>query len=359
MTPLLLQAQLKQSRTASSSEEAAALLLATDRPRISVIVPSANAEGIETLLSAIRAMDYPQANIEVILALGDWPSTQRNQAVRRATGELLFFFNKDAGPEPSHFNTMVDIFEKHPDVVAAGGPDLTPADNTPLQHLFGYAMMSRFAHWRMRARYTAEGETRRTDERELILSNMAIRRETFIKLGGFHEDFWPNEENEILNRMQLLGLGMVYCPQARVFRDKRPSVGAFMFQFFRYGRGRMTQMFQEGMDTNIVFLLPLFFGIYLLALPALMLLTKWAAAPLVAYGLIAAADAIHVARLKNSWLAAPALPFVYLCMHLSYAGGLFGESVLRVLGRTRRKAISHQHPEQIEIQQLKEFEKKA
>ena len=145
---------------------------------ISVIIPaSSNSEDLP-VLSSLKNIDYPEDKIEIILAIGKIPSVQRNHAVRMAKGDILYFFNRDACAEPDIFKKVVNLINGDKKIAGVGGPDLIPADNSYIQHLFGYAMGSYFAHWRMRARYSQVGKERISDEKELLLSNMAIKKDT-------------------------------------------------------------------------------------------------------------------------------------------------------------------------------------
>ena len=104
----------------------------------------------------------------------------------------MYFFNIDAQIDPDIFNKAANIINSDIKIAGAGGPDLTPPDNSRIQHLFGYAMSSYFAHWKMRARYCPAGRQRVSDEKELLLSNMAIRKDVFLKLSCFNEKLYPN-----------------------------------------------------------------------------------------------------------------------------------------------------------------------
>ena len=151
---------------------------------ISVIIPSEDGSKHLPALECLRNVKYQENKIEIILATGNCPSCQRNKAVKAAKGDILYFLNKDSKVAPDIFNIAMDVFNRDENIAGAGGPDLTPLDNTYLQHLFGYALSSYFAHWKMKDRYSQVGKERTTNEAELILSNLAIRRDIFIKEAG-------------------------------------------------------------------------------------------------------------------------------------------------------------------------------
>ena len=101
-----------------------------------------------------------------------------------AKGDILYFFNRDTQLQPDVFKRMVYIINRDMQIAGVGGVDITPQGNSHMQHLFGYAMGSCFAHWKMRARYVQVGKEKIAGENELLLSNMAIKRSVFLEVGG-------------------------------------------------------------------------------------------------------------------------------------------------------------------------------
>ena len=293
---------------------------------ISVIIPVKPGDEDPRALEYLEAADYPDESIEIIVVSGNNPPLQRNKAARMAKGEILYFFNADVQVPPDIFRKVTKIFNSRQGIAGIGGPDLTPAGNNRLQHLFGLAMASFFAHWKMRARYLQLGRERLSDERELLLSNTAIRRDVFLKFEGFNGKLYPNEENELINRMCKAGHRFVYSPELKIYRDRRATLGGFLRQFFRYGQGRASQIFIEGARGNLQFLMPLFLLTYLFILPLIKGLAV-SFGPLFMYLLLGVADAIYCGC-QNKNIFAPALPFLYMMMHISYAAGMCSRIIL-------------------------------
>jgi GT2 family glycosyltransferase len=298
---------------------------------ISVIIPVKPGNNNPRVLEYVKRSDYPK---EIIVVSGNNPSLQRNRGAYIAKGDIVYFFNDDTRVPPDAFPKIIDIFNKRQDIAGVGGPDLTPADNKRLQHLFGYAMSSYFAHWKMRARYIQVGSERLSNERELLLSNMAVRRDAFLKLEGFNGKLYPNEENELINRMCKAGYKFVYSPEVKIHRDRRRTLGAFLKQFYRYGQGRMDQISLEGTLANLQFFAPLLLLVYLLMLP--LLSGMWfGLLPLLAYVILALSDSLYLS-LKNKKNIVLQLPFIYVVMHISYAFGICSRFFRFVKKRCRR-----------------------
>lgn len=321
----------------------------SSRPaRISVIIPVSSDTQDLPVLASLKKIDYPADKIEIITSIGGLPSAQRNRAAAVAEGDILYFFNRDSRPAADIFRKTEALFSKDKRIAGVGGPDLTPDDNSYLQHVFGFAMSSYFCHGTMRSRYRATGEERVSSEKELLLSNLAVRKETYLRFNGFNEQLYPNEENELINRISRAGYWFVYHPDIKIFRDRRRNVAAFSEQFFRYGQGRMQQVFIEKSFFNSCFVATVSFSLYLIIL--VFCHTFYYFLPLFLYLLAALISAARsVAREKRISLFF-LLPGIYLTMHISYAGGM----LWRALGILCARVKTGQSGE-INIKKIKVF----
>lgn len=296
---------------------------------ISVIIPAERDKRKLPVLRHLSEINYPKDKLEVVVVRGNCPPAQRNKAVQEAKGDILCFFNSDSQLEPDMFNKIVDVMGRGRGIAGVGGPDLTPADNSYIQRTFGYAMGSYFAHWKMRARYVSIGKERFSSENELLLSNLAVRRDVFLKARGFNERLYPNEENELINRISKKGYKFIYSPNIKIYRDRRRNIAAFIKQFYRYGQGRTKQIFIEGAFRSMHFFMPVFLVIYLLILPVIVKY-RISFIPLFAYLFLATIDAVFVSFKNKKFLMA--LPLVYMIMHFSYGLGMLSlihKSILR------------------------------
>ncbi|CAH2032034.1 glycosyltransferase [Trichlorobacter ammonificans] len=207
--------------------------------------------------------------LELLVAEGTCPSRQRNEAVRQARGEIVYFLDDDSLVPPDCLQRLAGHFAD-PAVAAVGGPSLTPTDDSLLQRAIGAALASPLGAGGVCNRYRSTGTVRRTTERELILCNLAVRREVFLACGGFDERLYPNEENEFLDRLAATDSLLLHDPLLTVQRSQRASLTAFLYQMFRYGRGRAQQTRIAGV-TGIMPFAPLLLLLYLLSLPLLSL----------------------------------------------------------------------------------------
>ncbi len=203
---------------------------------------------------------------EVIIVEGKNPSLQRNEGVRLAKGDIVYFIDDDSVLNRDAFERAQNLLETEKATAVLGGPAITPYSDTILQKTFGAVFASPWATGMSSARYRKAGKKRLSGEKELILCNMFIRKEVFEKTGGFKQELYPNEENEFLNRVQAAGHRVIYDPEAYIERSQRRSFTAFIRQCFTYGRGRAEQMLLAFDRKDIINTAPAFFIMYLLYL---------------------------------------------------------------------------------------------
>lgn len=227
----------------------------------SIIIPVKRG-GHVAALDSIRRLSVDTNVYELLIAEGSAPSQQRNLAARAARGDVLYFLDDDSMLNPDNLRFCSDVMCDL-DVAVAGGPSLTPVTDSWLQQLFGHVLASPLGTGAVRNRYQVSGSVRETTEKELILCNLAIRRSVFVAMGGFDERLYPNEENELLDRIRSSGLKLIHIPEMSILRSQRASLKAFIRQMFSYGRGRAQQSLISR-SFPLVSFVPLFFTLYLL-----------------------------------------------------------------------------------------------
>ncbi len=326
------------------------------RLRISVIIPVRPGGSAEKAIEALRSVEYPPECLEVLVAEGTQPARQRNAAAHAAGGDILYFLDNDSEADIDLFRFVARGFAD-PDVAIVGGPsEILPSDSL-LQKCFGFVLSSYFAVASVRCRYKSIGRwPQRSTEHKLILCNLGIRTEVFREEGGFDERMYPNEENELLNRLYAMGYVLVYNPRAVVRRPHRTSLGEFVRQMFSYGRGRMHHFRLHPHFINPLYLMPVALLAYLVSLPvafAMDLSTDALRWYLVPAGVYAFASALSTGRIvvdEEDWRPAFVVPLLFLLVHLSYALGMFsgilhrqadtiGNRIPGIVGQTVKVAV--------------------
>ena len=315
-----------------------------DMAKVSIIIPVKPGGGVSAL-AGVRGLHYPADSFEVLVAEGACPSRQRNMAAAAASGEILCFLDDDSQIAPEHLQRMVRHYAD-PAVAAAGGPSLTPDADTPLQQAFGMAFASIIGGGGMRNRYRLTGGVRVTCDRELILCNLSFRRDVFLKQGGFDERLYPNEENELMDRIRRGGGLLIHDPALAVHRSQRPTLKAFCRQLSGYGRGRGEQTVIGGAVKPIT-LAPSLFLLYLLLIP---LVRKPVYCLPLAWYLIAtvAISAVNAVRTRRP-RAAALLPVVFMLFHACYGIGMVRGLLLP---RFRKREFSAC---EVNVRRVKEF----
>lgn len=293
-------------------------------PAVTVLIAARPGQVEIKAVTAGRQLDYPPEKLEIIVARGKQPSVQRNQAMRAARGELIYFLDDDSTPGPDSLRRTVAAFAD-PKVQMVGGPNLCPPDAPFLEQVFALVHASWLAFFSSRARYAPVGARRESGEKELILCNLIARRGPMLELGGFNEALYPNEENALMDELKKRGGKLIYDPGLTVFRRPRPSPGAFCKMLLNYGRGRAEQFRVYPTAGSIANFAPSVLCVYLAALPVLLWQTHPGVlplAPLALYGAALLAQAAALVRQGGLVKSICAIPFVVLT-HVLYGAGFF------------------------------------
>lgn len=192
-------------------------------------------EAREILKSVI---EKTKINAEVIVSIGNSPSKQRNEAVQKANGEWLYFLDDDSIINEVTINQFLLTKNLYGNADVIGGPSVLPRPADIFQESVQFVFSSDFGIGPLKSRYYSHGLIRETTEKELILCNMAIKKETFLKLGGFNENLYPNEENEFLARVAKYKMQIIYSPLMYVERQHRKNFKELADQMINYGKGR-------------------------------------------------------------------------------------------------------------------------
>lgn len=284
----------------------------------------------------LSVLDWPVDQLELLVVEGTNPSQQRNEAVRQSQGKIIYFLDDDSLVSEQALQLMEQHFMQN-GVVAVGGPSLTPSTDSLLQRSIGAVLSSLFGAGGVCNRYRAVGTVRETTERELILCNLAVLREQFLAAGGLDERLYPNEENELLDRLRKNGGRLLHDPDLVIERSQRPTLYAFIRQMFRYGRGRAEQTRIAGLQGLMPFV-PLVFVLYLLSLP-LVTVSLWFI-PLLVYGTVCLGSAVYLALKAREPFLMPLVTILFPLLHGSNGIGLLAGFLLPLKRQTCYKGQS-------------------
>ena len=280
---------------------------------VTVIIAARPDQAEVRAVAAAQKLDYPAAQIEILLARGRQPSVQRNAALRAARGDLIYFLDDDAIAPPGNLRRALDHFQS-PAVKMAGGPSLCPPDAPALQQAFALTMGSWLAFGPSCSRYRARGRVRPSSEKELILCNLLARREDLLQLGGFNESLYPNEENALMDELQKRGGRLLYDPGLIVHRPPRASLRSFCRMLLNYGRGRAEQFRLHPTLRSAPNFVPPLFCLYLVALLFLPPIARW---PALLYLAAVLVQSIAVLPMRK-WFWLPQIMGLIFVSHIVY-----------------------------------------
>jgi GT2 family glycosyltransferase len=134
-----------------------------------------------------------------IARAGAGPAANRNSGARAARGEWLIFVDDDCVPEPGFVAAIMDCAERVQVDVIEGRIVVRGKVDSP---------------WRRQPENPRGGL--------FWTGNLAIRRETFLRLGGFDEDFVQAcEDMDFGHRIRTGRLRTAFCPEAIVWHPSQ------------------------------------------------------------------------------------------------------------------------------------------
>ena len=287
--------------------------------KISIIIPSAPERSFNEIVENLRRIRPANLTLQIILVKGTFPPLQRNLAIEKAKGEYIFLFDDDIIVPGGAIEKVIREFRENPGADIIGGPNLTPVKDGFMAHCFGLAHASYFAGASTAARYFPARRLKKATESHLISCNLAFRAEV-LKQNRFDPHIFPNEENELLGRLQRKGYKLRYDPDFFVYHHRRKNLQGYIKQIFNWGAGRTLHMSGRPAHFNPVFLVPLAFLAYLLTLAFFSPL--WYLAPLGLYILLDFAFSVSASIKEGCICTFFMMLWLFPLTHIVYALGL-------------------------------------
>jgi mycofactocin system glycosyltransferase len=231
--------------------EQAGLSILSDYPRVSVIIPVRNRpEEIRGCLDSLGEIDYPPERMEIIVVddastdhtpdvVSKYPVTLiplkrhkqasycRNLGAKQARGEILAFIDSDCLADRLWLKELVPAF-RDDSVMAVGGLIDSYFEQKGLDRYEKVKSSLKVAPWFKRSR---EGK----HFFYVPSCNLLVRKDTFLKLGGFTENLHVGEDVDLCWRLQDRGHAVEYRPQGTVYHKHRNRLGPFCRRRFDYG----------------------------------------------------------------------------------------------------------------------------
>ena len=244
------------------------------KPLISIIIPTPLSDSNYTLQCINQCLLQSYANFEILVVGGNpaspiehpkvryiqappdviGPGVRRDLAARHANGDLYAFIDADAYPDHDWLMNAVELFHEHPTLAALGGPGVTPPDDSFFQKANGAVMESFLGFgpvfYRNRPAHPRE-------VREIAAFNLFVKKEWFIKAGGFDTNWYGCEDIHLCNKILAHGGRMFYSPKPLVFHHRKNSPVNTFLQIFNMAKKRAMLIRQRPRFRDFLFCLPL------------------------------------------------------------------------------------------------------
>ena len=186
------------------------------------------------------------------------PGQSRNYGAERAQGDYVIILDSDVVLPTGYLKAIDDELRQNPSE-AFGGPDAAHESFTPVQKAISYSMTSFFTTGGIR------GGKAKLDKFYPRSFNMGIRRDVYLKLGGFSKMRF-GEDIDFSYRIVEAGYKPQLFPEAWVWHKRRTDFRKFFRQVYNSGIARINLEKRHPGTMKLVHLLPTVFTIGVIGL---------------------------------------------------------------------------------------------
>ena len=187
------------------------------------------------------------------------PGQSRNYGAERASGDYLLILDSDVVLPAGYLQAIDDELRQDP-AEAFGGPDAAHPSFTPVQKAISYSMTSFFTTGGIRG-----GKKAKLDKFYPRSFNMGIRRDVYLKLGGFSKMRF-GEDIDFSYRIVEAGYRPQLFPDAWVWHKRRTDFRKFFRQVYNSGIARINLEKRHPGTMKLVHLLPTVFTVGVIGL---------------------------------------------------------------------------------------------
>jgi len=277
--------------------------------------------------------EWNDSRISIIASGTVGPAKKRDMGVELARGEILVFLDDDSYPD----SKLLEIARPHfssANVVALGGPAITPPHNDFWQKVSGAVFLSRFSGGAPE-RYISVGPVKEVLDWPSV--NRMVRKADFLAIGGFDSPYWPGEDTKLcLDLIKKTGKKILYIPDMVVWHHRRAGLAAHLKQVGGYGlhRGYFAKKYPETSCKLAYFVPSAFLIFFLISLTSywlpkslqLLLIVGWGAyvlAMLFAFRDITKYEPIQIAAVAIGYAF-----FTHIFYGLKFIQGLFTSNLV-------------------------------
>ena len=186
------------------------------------------------------------------------PGQSRNYGAERAQGDYVIILDSDVVLPTGYLQAIDDELRQNPSE-AFGGHDAAHDSFTPVQKAISYSMTSFFTTGGIR------GGKAKLDKFYPRSFNMGIRRDVYLKLGGFSKMRF-GEDIDFSYRIVEAGYKPQLFPEAWVWHKRRTDFRKFFRQVYNSGIARINLEKRHPGTMKLVHLLPTVFTVGVIGL---------------------------------------------------------------------------------------------
>ena len=213
-------------------------------------------DGSQRDCKAVTEKYADRLDVKYFMKPNSGPGQSRNYGAEHAQGDYLIILDSDVVLPPGYLEA---VDNSHP-VHAFGGPDAAHPSFTPVQKAISYSMTSFFTTGGIRGSKKA-----RLDKFYPRSFNMGIRRDVYLKLGGFSKMRF-GEDIDFSYRIVEAGYNPQLLPEAWVWHKRRTDFRKFFRQVYNSGIARINLEKRHPGTLKLVHLLPTVFTVGVIAL---------------------------------------------------------------------------------------------
>lgn len=187
---------------------------------------------------------------------------KRNMAIKQIPNntDFIAFIDADASPEKNWLKNAIRHFSNSK-IVAVGGPNLTPANESMIRKISGFVMQQKISfgsgavrHNVCASRYVAE----------LPTCNL-ILKSSYAKQNLFKEAYLNAEDMKYCSDIIAQGYEIFYAEDVIVYHHRKKIILPLAHQFYNYGFYRCKSFLNTPLGSKH-FMLPTFFLLYIVTL---------------------------------------------------------------------------------------------
>lgn len=215
-------------------------------------------DGSDTPCKEVCDKYLDRLNLQYYLKENSGPGQSRNYGAERAKGEYLIILDSDVVLPGNYLKAVDEELTDNP-CDAFGGADASHSSFTDVQKAISYSMTSFFTTGGIR------GGKKKLDKFYPRSYNMGIRREVYLKLGGFSKMRF-GEDIDFSYRIVEAGYKCRLFPKAWVWHKRRTDLKKFFRQVYNSGIARINLEKLHPGTLKLVHLLPMVFTVGVIAL---------------------------------------------------------------------------------------------